>query len=239
MPYFLSDKNLVLNQEVEISGEEARHILFAQRVRTGEKIKLQGPDGKRFLSQVSSADKKSLKVLPVESIAVPAEPSTQITLFQSAVSEKALDFIFQKGTELGLSKIILFNSKNTATKLSFETFKKKQERWNKILVESAKQCERVKWPELEFVSDIEGMLQKAGACDKILLMDISGNKLSTLTPVPSTLAILVGPEGGLTEEEIKKFKTLPNLQAISLGPVLLRAETAALASVVIVRNFLD
>lgn len=238
MPYFLSDKNLSLNQETEVSGEEARHILFAQRIKKGEKIKLQGPDGKRFLSEVVSADKKSLKILPVESLPTPQEPKVKITLFQSVVSEKALDFIFQKGTELGLNKVVLFNSKNTATKLSADGFKKKQERWNKILMESAKQCERVKWPELEFVNLIEGVLSKAKSCDKILLMDIIGERHLALSTNNLALGLIVGPEGGFTEEEIKTFKTLANLQAISLGLTLLRAETAALAGIATINTCL-
>jgi 16S rRNA (uracil1498-N3)-methyltransferase len=229
MPYFLSDKNLTLNQQVEISGEEARHILFAQRIKKGEKIKLQGPNGKRFLSEVVLADKKSLKVLPLESVAVPAEPAVKITLFQSVVSEKALDFIFQKGTELGLSKVVLFNSANTAAKLSADKFKSKQERWNKILMESAKQCERAVWPGLEFLPGADEVILAAKNSDKVFLADIKGDKLNVNGQI-SNVAILIGPEGGFAPLDMEKFKSLPNLSIISLGNFVLRAETAAVAS---------
>ena len=235
MPYFLSNKNLTLNREVEIAGEEARHILLAHRIKKGEKIKLQGPNQERYLVEIVDIGRNSLTIKPLEQITVPVEPSTVITLFQSVVSEKALDFIFQKGTELGLNKIVLFNSKNTATKLSSDGFKKKQERWNKILIEAAKQCERVKWPELEFVQDVSGVLLKARDYDKMFLADIGGEKLQTTHYKLQTLALIIGPEGGFTPDEVSQFKLLPNVQAISFGPILLRAETAALAGLVALR----
>jgi 16S rRNA (uracil1498-N3)-methyltransferase len=237
MPYFFTHDNLKLGKEIIIQGEEARHILLSHRIKLGEQIKLQGPDGKRYKAEIKEINRNSLKCLVLEALAVPQEPSMAIVLFQSVVSEKALDFIFQKGTELGLSKIILFNSTNTATKLSREQFGRKQLRWDKILIEAAKQSERGKWPELLFVLDINQAVEKMRSLGKILLADPSGDKLLPLDPVPSTLGLVIGPEGGFTNQEIEIFKGLPNLQPISLGPILLRAETAALAALSICRNY--
>src|SRR6185436_18434707 len=98
MPYFLSDKNLSLHEKIEIAGEEARHILLAHRIKQGEKIKVQGPDGKRYLVEITEINRNKLSVMPQEEIKAPQEPLVAITLFQSIVSEKALDFIFQKST---------------------------------------------------------------------------------------------------------------------------------------------
>jgi len=236
MPYFLSDKNLSLGGEVELSDAEARHILLSHRVKVGEKIKIQGSDGKRFLSEVVSVTKKNLTVKPTEALKVPDEPRVKITLFQSVVSEKALGFIFQKGTELGVSEIVLFNSKNTATKLSQDLFKKKFDRWNKILMEAAKQSERAIWPKLTFAKDLDAAIALMKH-NKIFLADVSGVNPTTLQPLhPTTLAIIIGPEGGFTPEELSRLQSLPNIQLISLGPILLRADTAALALVVICQN---
>ena len=66
MPYFFSNENLFLGGSHQIDGEEARHILLSHRVKIGEKLKLQGPDGKRFLSEVVSAGKKDLMVKALE-----------------------------------------------------------------------------------------------------------------------------------------------------------------------------
>lgn len=237
MPYFLSDENLAQGKIVSVVGEEARHILLAHRKKKGEKVKLQGPDGKRYGAEIVEINRNILKLKVLEQAPVPAEPKISITLFQSVVSEKALDFIFQKGTELGLNKIVLFNSANTATKLSADQFKKKQERWNKILTEAAKQCERAKYPGLEFVLDVKQAVVKMEVLDKVFLTDISGQKLNVKGQM-SNVAVIIGPEGGFTDQEMQTFKTLPNLKIISLGPILLRAETAALASIAIIQNLI-
>ncbi len=239
MPYFLSGNNLSNNQAVTIAGEEARHILLSFRVRKGEKIKIQGPDEKRYLTEVVDVGKNQLIVKVLERLSVPIEPKISTTLFQSAVSEKALDFIFQKGTELGLSRIILFNSKNTATKLSKEVFKRKEERWQKILQEAAKQCERVRPPVLEFGGDVAQILEKASHLNQVFLTDPSGNNLKSAIPnlkSPKSIGLVVGPEGGFASEEVARFKSSPNCTAISLGPILLRAETAALAAASLITN---
>src|SRR5258708_49307 len=157
MAYFLSDKNLQTDQSFAVEGEEARHILLSHRVKKGERIKLQGPNNKRFLCEVTDARKDRLAVKVLQAVFVPAEPSLKLSLFQAKISENALDFILQKSTELGVSRIVLFNSANVATKLSKDQYDGKSERWNKILWEAAKQCERIGPPGLEFVSDMDGV----------------------------------------------------------------------------------
>ena len=239
MPYFLSATNLLKNQETTIAGEEARHILLSFRAKKGEKIKVQGPDEKRYWAEIKEIDKNLLKVLVLDQIQTPVEPKVSITLFQSVVSEKALDFIFQKGTELGLKQIVLFNSAKTATKLSRDGFVKKQERWQKILQEAAKQCERVRPPVLEFGGDVAQILEKASHLNQVFLTDPSGNNLKSAIPnlkSPKSIGLVVGPEGGFSSEEVARFKSSPNCTAISLGPILLRAETAALAAASLITN---
>jgi 16S rRNA (uracil1498-N3)-methyltransferase len=235
MPYFLSAENLILGKVSEVAGEEARHILLAHRAKKGEKIKLQGPDGKRYLAEIISATKSTLTVKPTEEIQAPKESKTLVTLFQSVVNEKALDFIFQKGTELGLGKIVLFNSANTAKKISREEFKKKELRWQKILSEAAKQCERVKWPALEFTNDVKSVLPELERFGIVYLMDPKGEKPKNFTAAES-IALIVGPEGGLNEGEVRLFSQQPKVKSLSLGPIFLRAETAALASIAIINS---
>jgi 16S rRNA (uracil1498-N3)-methyltransferase len=238
MSYFLSRKNLTLHKEIEVEGEEAGHILLARRVKVGEKINLQGPNGKRFVSEVVKLNKKSLTVKALEETVVPQEPKVSVTLFQSFVSEKALDFIFQKGTELGLSKIVLFNSVNTATKVTKEMFNKKLERWNKILWEAAKQCDRGVIPEITFLQGLDDVMSLAKSFDKVLVMDILGQKLNVKGQILNA-ALVVGPEGGFTRSEVDQMKTLVNHQLVSFGSRMLRAETAALAALAVCSNLFE
>lgn len=236
MPYFISEENLIQDTEVKITGDEVRHILLAHRSKKGEVVKLQGPDGKRFNSEVVEINRNELVFKVLDQLQTPPEPDKEITLFQSYVSEKALDFIFQKGTELGLSSIVLFNSQNTATKLTLAQFLHKKDRWERILIESAKQCERVKIPNLEFISNLDEILSELKIFEQVLLADVSGSKLEDNSYKLKTLALLVGPEGGFAEEEVYILKKQKNIHAINLGPLILRAETAVLKLTSILNN---
>lgn len=236
MPYFISEENLITDSEVKITGDEVRHILLAHRSKKGEVVKLQGPDGKRFNSEITEINRNELVFKILNQLETPPEPEKEITLFQSYVSEKALDFIFQKGTELGLSHIVLFNSQSTATKLTLAQFLHKKDRWERILIESAKQCERVKIPTLEFISNLDEILSELKDFQQVLLADVSGSKLEANTYKLKTIALLVGPEGGFTEEEVETLKKQKNIKPINLGPLILRAETAVLKLTSILNN---
>ncbi len=234
MPYFFSDENLEIEKIVSPAADEMRHVLLSHRVQVGEKIKLQGQDKKRFLCEVIKIGKNVLNLKCITELQLPQEPQTDLALYQAVVGEKALDFILQKGTELGLKKIILFNAKNSATKLSQEKFLAKKARWQKILIEAAKQSERGVWPELSFVATVEELKKQFSSAPLLCLTDISGGRLSTEVK-GKDIGIIVGPEGGFTTDELAEFKTMSNVVVLGLGSILLRAETAALAAIAGIR----
>lgn len=235
MPYFFCPENLSQGLVVKLDGDEAGHLLLSHRVKKGERVKLQGPDGKRFLAETQQVEKKSLTLVCLEPLQAPKEPKTNLILFQAIVNEKALDFILQKSTELGLVSIVLFNSQNTAVRLSADKFNTKKDRWHKILQESAKQSERVIWPELVFIPEIAGLSGRAALCDTIHILDINGEQPNK-NKFGKTTGLIVGPEGGFTTGELEALQALPGAQTMTLGPILLRAETAALAAIVASRT---
>lgn len=238
MSYFLTDQKILENSIIKLSGEEVRHVLLARRMKKGERFNLQGVDEKRYVVEIKEIGRNELKLEVVEKVKTPAEPEVKITLFQSYVNEKALDFVFQKSTELGAYKIVLFNSQNAATKLSAVQFSSKSVRWNKILWEAAKQSDRIHPPALEYLKSLEDVKKAAKDFEKVFLCDIGGEKTLVKEKL-SSAAIIVGPEGGLTAAEIDNIKSLPNCQTITLGSIMLRAETASLASLAIIKNTLD
>ncbi len=229
MPYFFCGENLSKGKVVELVAEEARHLLLSHRVKVGQEAKLQGPDKKRFLAKVVKAGKNHLELKCLQELVVPNESKTELVLFQAVVAEKALDFILQKGTELGLKKIVLFNGQNSATKLSKEKFAVKKIRWEKILIESVKQCERATWPELSFVSSRDELINSIKSLGTVYLTDINGGHPSN-AGASEGIGIIVGPEGGFGLEEVALFKTVSNVKTLGMGGVLLRAETATLAA---------
>lgn len=237
MSYFLSAQTLELNKQFEITGEEARHILFARRVKVGEKIALQDPAFNRFLCEVVSFNKKSIIVRLLETITPPKESSLKIVLFQSLVSENALDTILQKSTELGVAKIVLFNSHNTPTHLG-EKVDKKMTRWQKIIQEACKQSNRLRAPEIIFLNDLESAVSQIGDLDKVFLLEKTTKRSfpDFADKKYKNVGILIGPEGGFTQEEIDGLEKLKNLAPVKLGPRILRADTAAISSAAIVQT---
>jgi len=238
MPYFLSPKNLEPGQALEVGGDEAAHLLFARRLKVGEQVKLQGPDEKRFLCEVLAVGKRTLKVLVKENIPVPGEPRVLAKLFQAVVGQAALDIIFQKATELQAEEVVIFNSQNTANSVSRQKFEDKKNHWEKVLLEAAKQCERVRPPKLLFCKNLEECLESFQDLDLVVLLDPeSSEKFKTLnTSNIKTLGLVIGPEGGFTQEEVAQVLSLPKAKGVSLGQVLLRAETAAISALALAQN---
>lgn len=237
MPYFLSDRLINSGEAFSIEGEEARHILLSRRIKSGEKLAVQDTNKKRFLCELIDVRKNAIDMLPLEEIKAPKEPELKIYLFQSLIKEQPLDYVIQKSTELGASGICLFNSKR-----SLERFKKlenKLGRWNKISLEAAKQSDRLFPLEISYVQSEKLLLEKISGLDQIFLLDPSAKttfsewreKLSM-----NTVGILIGPEGGFDEQEVKNFSRLPNIAKINMGPRILRADTAPIAALSIIQS---
>lgn len=236
MSYFLSDKPLKAGEIVELTGEEARHILLSRRVEIGEIIKIQGPDAKRFMAEVILIERKSLSIQALEEIAIPDESPLSITIFQALIKEQPLDFIIQKATELGVDKLILFNSQNSVDR--FKDIEKKLGRWQKIGDEASKQSNRGRAVLIEYLDDESKVPKISANLDHIFLLEPSAKeKFSTWKPnfQVKKIGILVGPEGGFTENEVAEFLKIKNLTPISMGPRILRADTASIAGSAIIQ----
>ena len=238
MPYFLSAENLKIGQRIKLVGEEAAHLLLARRLKVGEEVKLQDPNRQRFLCRVVEVEKRAVNLLVLEALEAPPEPELAVVLFQAVVGQAALDWVFQKSTELQADGVVLFNSQNTANRLTLQKFQEKHARWERVLWEAAKQCERLHPPAISFALGVEEVLGQLKTYDSVVVLD-PGSQIRFKDagfPKAKKIAVVVGPEGGLTPEEHQRLASLKNSKAVNLGPVLLRAETAALAGLVLAAN---
>lgn len=231
MSLFISKNPLKLKNPTQITGEEALHMLTSRRIKVGEEVKMQDEEGNRFLCQVTEVSKKTLTVLPIDPLPTPLIAKTPITLYQSYIAEQALDFVLQKATELNIAHIVIFKADNSPT--SPKDIDKKLVRWNKIILESSKQCERANLPTLTFTHSLEEAI-KLHKPEKLFLLDQSGNKIKLSKDIKSA-GVIVGPEGGLTHVEISKIKA----DKVSLGPLVLRSETAALTGIATLNQTLE
>lgn len=243
MSYFFAPENLEIDDEITIGGEEAHHIMNVRRVRTGETIKLQGPDRRRFRAVVTTVLKRSIELRIDSEVKVPREPRIHINLFQACAKEKTIDIIIQKGTELGVEKIYFFQSENSPQQL-LDKAEEKLARWQSIALEAAKQCDRAFWPEIEIIKDEEALEKKILEMNHFYIVDVKGKKsLSHMaSEIPKLLGlsigVCIGAEGGLSESELNFFGKFTNTVMAHMGPRTLRASTAAPVAISIIQSVL-
>jgi 16S rRNA (uracil1498-N3)-methyltransferase len=157
-----------------------------------------------------------------------SQPGTDLTLFAALLKKDNFEWVLQKCTELGIGTIVPMITKRTIMAPPSE---KKLERWHRIILEAAEQCGRARLPQLENPIEMSQVLPRLSEYDRTLLFWTGAgrkdlNQLLGGVDDSSSIACLVGPEGGFTEEEAEQAQLAGALQ-VSLGPRILRAETAA------------
>ena len=231
MPYFLANEPVVLGRLFQLSGPEAAHLALSRRAKSGERFFVQDPSGRRFEVELISVSAKTITFRPLSEITVPPEPAVSVSLFLSLIAEQALDIVLQKATELGASEIVIFNTANTATKFSSGRFKNKLPRWERICLEAAKQSDRVQPARVVCLQNLTEACVYAEKLPVCVLLDPSGPKRLAVSAPVNSIGLFVGPEGGFTATEVGQLRQLPQATLLSLGPRLLRADTAAIAGV--------
>ncbi len=211
--------------EIEISEERIVHqVRNVFRLEVGDRVIVFDGSGFDFESEIIKIDKKVLllTVLKKEKVFVPEK---KLTLFMSVIKKENFELVCEKATELGVSQIIPIVTERTLVK------NLNRERIEKILVEASEQCGRGDVPEFGEIMNLELVIKNT---KDLVVCDMDGVSLSNI-PHSTFNTLLIGPEGGWSEEERKKFKE-KNVNIITLGETVLRAETAAIVGVAFLMN---
>ena len=214
-----------------VSGEEFHHSVRVVRVRVGEEVELFDRAGKAARGTVQSLDRDSAVIATTESIPSRESPLA-IHLAMAVIQLEKFELVLQKATELGVRTIIPMDT--ARVELRRERYANKRERWERIVLEAVKQSGRAIVPVIEEPQEFADILARGGA--KILFdADAKPSAIERLNEV----TLLIGPEGGWTEEELRDARAAGCLFQ-RLGPRRLRAETAAIvAAAVITSRFGD
>lgn len=223
------DENTV---EAEISGEEFTHLKRVLRLGPGDEAALFNGKGVELRARIESVGSRSARLSVTGRSEAGRESPLEIVLVQALLKGDKPELIVQKATELGVSAVCFYVTERTVAKVSDENAGKKILRWRRAAIEAAKQCGRTVLPRIEFEQDISGACASVKAQLKLLLWEkegasplrelLSGNR-------PSSAAILVGPEGGLSLDDARAAQGAGFIK-VSMGPRILRAETAAIAA---------
>lgn len=239
MSIFYVKNEQINGEDAYIEGEDVRHIKDVLRYAVNDNLDICDENGVKYITKINNMAKEkiSLKILEVSSET--SEPSINITLFQGLPKSDKLEMIIQKCTELGVSEIVPVITDRVIVKIDEKSASKKVERWNKIALEAGKQSGRQKIPKIKNINNLKNLIENISKYD-ILLLPYECEKEITLKSVLRNLdanvkniAIMIGPEGGFSENDLKLLD-LPNVKKVTLGPRILRTETAGLATVAMV-----
>ncbi|MGB0581327.1 MAG: RsmE family RNA methyltransferase [Limisphaerales bacterium] len=210
-------------QTLSLPAGEAHHARTVLRAREGDRFEILNGQGRRLIGAVLTVSRQGV-VLEIESESAEARPAFDLVLCQAVVKGKAMDWIVEKGTELGVSQILPVQCERSVSVGA------KHERWCDLAISAMKQCGRAWLPEISTVVSLTEGLQIAGKCDQLIVASLFGERVGLWECLDGakSVALWIGPEGDFTEREIEALREA-GVNPVSLGPNVLRAETAALA----------
>lgn len=235
-PRIFVDLPLNEGEKILLPEAQAHHLVQVLRLRIGEDLTLfNGKDGE-FEAVLTSASKREVLAWLVRHHAVARESSLDITLGQCVSKGDRMDYTLQKAVELGVTRIVPLLSERSVVKLDAERWEKKMEHWRGVIVSSCEQSGRTCIPALDPVINLQHWLPKTSRESlKLTLAPGATQKLNQIDRANRPITLLVGPEGGLSDAEIERSLKM-GFEALSLGPRILRTETAGVAALAVLQS---
>lgn len=239
MPRFFVNSDQIKDDQIKIIGQDVRHIRDVLRLTPNMKVTVCDGKGIDYQSIITQIDKEKVMVKVFEKTIASSEPKTKLTLFQSLIKGDKLEWVIQKAVEIGADQIIPIETANCVVKMDkSKKTDSKVARWNKISQSAAKQSKRSVIPVVLAPVTYTKAIELASQMDLSYIAYVKETSVNLKSCLQSakgeTIGVLVGPEGGFSEEEVSLAQKA-KVQPITLGPRILRSETAG---IVLVSNIL-
>lgn len=222
--------SVIAGSEFVLDGPEGKHAAVVRRMRVGEAIQLTDGKGFRAVGSVSRVDGASVNISVTETTLEPL-PKLQLTLVQALAKGDRDELAVQAATELGALTVIPWQATRSISRWEGPKAPKGQARWQTIATEAAKQSLRVWEPEVKAVVSTKELSHQVQDFDQVLVLDPTANaSISSLGDLGGQIAIVVGPEGGIDDHELKELE-VAGAKRIHLGAGILRTSTAGLAAI--------
>ena len=242
MHRFFADENGIDHGTACLNIEDSRHALRVLRLATGDEVELVCAPG-RYLAQITGETDGLVQVKILQALRQ-TEARTQVTLYQGLPKADKMEMIAQKTTELGVYAIRPVAMERCVVKLEGKDAGKKVERWQKIAREAVKQCARVSVPEVLEPRKLTQLEEELAQLDLLIVPwedARDGSIRQALAPFEGREAlrvgILIGPEGGISGQEAHWLAENAGAKLVTLGPRILRTETAGLCALTMVMAF--
>ncbi|CAM3827557.1 Ribosomal RNA small subunit methyltransferase E [Vibrio aerogenes CECT 7868] len=216
--------------QIALSEDASGHIGRVLRMQEGQEILLFDGSGFEFPATLTEVSKKSVTATILSAEKNDCESPLDLHLGQVISRGDKMEFTIQKSVELGVNTITPLLSERCGVKLDQKRFEKKLNQWQKIAIGACEQCGRNIVPEIRPVMALETWCSEKTDALKLNLHPRAAFSINTLPEPVKNIRLLIGPEGGLTAEEIQMTRT-HQFQEIILGPRVLRTETTALTAI--------
>ncbi len=238
MARFFVSENSIENNTVTITGPDVKHISKVLRLNPGHHVSVSTGSDREFEAAIREITSKAVICDIVGEKDIVTEPPVKVTLYQGLPKGDKMELIIQKGTELGVSRIIPMICERTVVKLDDKKAGERRVRWQRVAEEAAKQSRRTAVPEVAEPLRFDGVLQELK--DQALAImpweeQKSGGIKQLLQSNRETgdIAILIGPEGGFSPGEAEQA-IRAGIQLVTLGPRIMRTETAGIVTAALV-----
>jgi 16S rRNA (uracil1498-N3)-methyltransferase len=240
MRYFFVDPSQVSGSKAVLEGAEAAHVKNVMRLKRGAEVGLVDGSGYEYAAVIDRIVPGQVELTLTGRQPAPGRPPIQIYVAQGCLKEKKMDRSVRQLSELGVARWIPFICERAVVRPGASRVGYRQGRWRKIAVESLKQCRRGDLMAIEALSSFEQVLEIGRSCDlRIIFYEGSREPLNAwgrhrAAGPPSSFMAVLGPEGGFSEQEVQAAEAAGFVRA-SLGPRILRAETAAVCACALVQ----
>jgi 16S rRNA (uracil1498-N3)-methyltransferase len=228
------DAELQADSEIALPAEAGHHLASVLRVKTGQRLALFNNTGIEADASIVAIERKTVRVSIENTSLAECESPLKIHLAIGVSRGDRMDFVLQKSVELGVHAITPLLCERTEVKLAADREQKKILHWKKIIINACEQCGRTRLPVLNEPLSLAALLRQDNSESKFVLHHRSEQSLSTSTKKPLSACLLIGPEGGLSAQEITQAQTA-GFQALTLGPRVMRTETAPIAALSILQ----
>lgn len=223
-----------LEREFQLTAEAGHHIATVLRLKANRPVVLFNGDGNEYSGQIISVQRKNVIVEADACLSLSKESPLSIHLGQGVSKGDRMDTVLQKSVELGVTQITPLITERCAVKLDAERWGKKHQQWQKIIIGACEQSGRNTLPILNAPTSLSHWLAESTSSSRLVLAPGAEQPLARQPYNSQGFRLLIGPEGGLSESEIHQSNE-KGFTSVSLGPRILRTETAAISSISILQ----